>query len=206
MIAARFVAPPFRARHALLLVLLLAVVAGSCNGQDVSVTSHPTSGPSNVEPSPSALGTASVTPIGSLPIGPCAGSALISRLIVWDGAAGSRIGSVELVNASADPCLVFALARPQLLDGTGSLLIEGGQPAASQPLLLAQGARLTTEVRVSNYCGPEPIPPVTVAFVIQDGLGRVIAAPTTATDLSGVPPCNGPAGSPGTIDMRPWTP
>jgi hypothetical protein len=128
------------------------------------------------------------------------------RVTGWDGAAGHRIASVELVNGGADPCELFALARPQLVDGQGTILIDGQPPGASQALEIAPGGMLRTEVQDSNYCGPEPVAPVTVAFVFPLGLGRVVAAPDVTGSLGGLPPCLGPAGSAGTIEMQPWRP
>jgi hypothetical protein len=113
---------------------------------------------------------------------------------------------VELLNAGMDPCELFALARPQLVDGRGAILIDGPPPGASQALEIAPGGLLRADVQDSNYCGPDPVAPVTVAFVLPEGLGRVVAAPDSTNSLDGVPPCLGPAGSAGTIEMQPWQP
>jgi hypothetical protein len=101
---------------------------------------------------------------------------------------------------------VFALAQPQLLDGAGSTLIEGAHPPVSEVLVIVPGQTLSTLVQASNYCGPEPVPPVTVAFVLPGGLGRVVAAPPSPADTYGLPPCIGAAGTPGIIEMQPWAP
>lgn len=128
------------------------------------------------------------------------------RITGWTGAAGHRIGSLELLNAGTDACQLFARARPQLVDAQGAILIEGEPPGASQVLQVGPGGLLRTEVQDSNYCGPEPVQPVTVAFVLPEGLGRVVAAPDSTNGLGGLPPCLGPAGSAGTIEMQPWQP
>ncbi|MBI2762603.1 MAG: DUF4232 domain-containing protein [Chloroflexi bacterium] len=206
MIAPWFVGPSLRARRTLLATLLVALAASACGGDNVSTPSPGASVSAPAGPTASSSPSGVATPAGPTPDLPCDARALVARVIRWEGAAGSRIASVDMANAGSAPCLVFSLARPQLLDGTATILIDGGQPSTSAPLLVQPGAVLTTEVRTSNYCGPNPAAPVTVAFVIQDGLGRVLAAPTTATDTSGVPPCNGAAGSPGSIDMQPWVP
>ena len=61
---------------------------------------------------------------------------------------------------------------------------------------------------VASYltCGPAPAAPVTVAFVLAGGIGRVVALPVSATDTFGVPPCLGAPGSAGNIEMHPWAP
>ncbi len=202
---ARVVAPPTVVRHALLAALLVALAASSCTSQ-VTPTASPDA------PSSSAAATinesstpASTSAAPSVP-GPCQNTALSVRVTQWEGAAGSRIGSVELANEGTSTCLVFALARPQLIDGSGSVLVEGGQPAVSPALEVVPGGTLSAAVQVSNYCGPVPVAPVTLAFDLPDGLGRITAVPLSSTDIAGVPPCNGSTGSPGTIEMKPWTP
>ena len=71
-----------------------------------------------------------------------------------------------------------------------------------ETLTIDAGALVTTLVQDGNYCGPTPVVPVTVAFVLDDG-GRVVASPFSPTDGT-VPPCLGPADSAGTIEMQPW--
>lgn len=112
---------------------------------------------------------------------------------------------MELRNAGSDPCRLVALARPQLVDAGGTILIDGEPPGASATLEIAPGAVLAADVQASNYCGPDPAPPVTVAFVLPDGLGRVVAAADPTDGLGGVPPCLGPCG-PAAIEMLPWQP
>jgi len=199
--AAPVVSPP-SAGFPLLVALLVGVAVSSCAPQGTST-------PSVLEPSPTSAATETTppSPVGSAAeVGPCAPTALAVQLTGWTGAAGSRIGSVELRNTGSDPCAVFAVARPQLVDGQGTILIDGAPPAASQALEVVPGGLLRTDVRASNYCGPAPAPPVTVAFVLPQGLGRVVAAAAPPGGLDGVPPCLGPAGSSGTVEMQPWQP
>jgi hypothetical protein len=144
---------------------------------------------------PSAPATAS--PAG----GPCDPADLSARITSWEGAAGHRIAHVELTNTGSRTCGVRAMARPQLVDGRGSVLIEGANAPASGLISVAPGGVLTTLVQDGNYCGPAPQPPVSVAFVLKDG-GRIVAHPLSPTDAT-LPPCNGP-GSPADIEMQPW--
>jgi hypothetical protein len=122
---------------------------------------------------------------------------------MWEGAAGHRIAHVELTNAGSSSCTVPSMEKPQLVDGNGSVLINGVAPASSKALTLAPGAVLKTLVQDANYCGPAPVAPVSVAFVLSDG-GRFVATPFSRTDAT-VPPCNG-AGSAADIEMQPWGP
>jgi hypothetical protein len=85
------------------------------------------------------------------------------------------------------------------------VLIDGPAGAFSPLVTLAAGAAATTMVDAANYCGPEPAPPVSVAFVFPGSLGRVVAEPLSASDTSGVPPCSG-VDEAASIEMQPWTP
>jgi hypothetical protein len=170
-------------------------------------------------PSPTAVAVVPPTPVPSAPvlvptpspspsptptpIGRCDPANLAARITLWEGAAGHRIAHVELTNAGSVRCTVRSMAKPQLVDGNGSVLIDGVAPAASKSLTVAPGGVLKTLVQDANYCGPDPVPPVSVAFVLTDG-GRIVATPFSPTDAT-VPPCNG-AGSAADIEMQPWAP
>ena len=149
-------------------------------------------------PSPTA------TPVATVPI--CQATALAARIVSWQGAAGSRIASIEVTNAGAAPCRMRALDRPQLVDGHTSVLINGPAPTASEYIKLLAGGILRTMVSASNYCGPAPLAPVSVAFVFPGGASRFVATPVSPKDVAGVPPCLGTPGSAGSISMHPWAP
>ncbi len=115
---------------------------------------------------------------------------------------GHLIAHVELTN-NGPACLLASKAQPQLVDGHGSVLINGAA-AASSSAPVGTGEVRNALVQDGNYCGPAPVAPVSVAFVLPAGAGRVVATPLSATDSSGVPGCLGGAGSAGTIEMQPW--
>jgi hypothetical protein len=161
-----------------------------------SPSASPVASPStSPEASPSASVTAAPT------VGHCEAAQLAARITLWEGAAGHRIAHVELSNVGTVTCTVEAMARPQLVDGNGAVLINGAIPPTSEVLSIRPGEVLTTLVEDANYCGPAPVPPVSVAFVFS-GDGRVVASPVSPTDTT-LPPCNGP-GSPADIEMQPW--
>jgi hypothetical protein len=160
----------------------------------------PTASPTAV-PTPTPTPTQTATEAPS--IGPCARPDLAPRITMWEGAAGHRIAHVEMTNAGSSPCTLRSLARPQLVDGRGSVLINGSDPASSDVLTMDPGAVLTTLVQDGNYCGPAPVAPVSVAFVLPEG--RIVATPISPTDTT-LPPCLGTPGSAGTIEMQPWSP
>jgi hypothetical protein len=164
-------------------------------------------GPNNVggvTPPPSLNPTAEPTPTAAPTIGLCGPENLSAQITMWEGAAGHRIADVEVTNAMSEACTMPAVAKPQLLDGNGEVLIDGSSPTSSAMIELAPGAVLRTLVQAGNYCGPDPAPPVSVAFVLSDG-GSIVADPVSPTDVT-VPPCLGPSGSAGTIEMQPWAP
>jgi len=161
-----------------------------------SPTASPAATPTAIPtPTPTAAPTVAPTP------GPCDPSMLAARITLWEGAAGSRIAHLELTNAGTQTCTLRAMDKPQLVDGKGAVLIDGSTPTSKALVTVAPGDVLKTLVEDSNYCGPDPMPPVSVAFV-QSGGGRIVATPFSPTDAT-VPPCNGP-GSPASIDMHPW--
>jgi len=147
-------------------------------------------------PSPTPSPTALPTP------GPCNPADLAARITLWEGAAGHRIANLELTNAGSTTCTLRSMDKPQLVDGNGSVLIDGVSPSASKRLAVAPGDVLKTLVDVDNYCGPDPVAPVSIAFV-QSGGGRYLATPFSPTDAT-VPPCNGAPGSAGNIGMHDW--
>jgi hypothetical protein len=155
---------------------------------------------------PSASPAPSLTPVASPVAGLCDPAVLAARITLWEGAAGSRIATVQVTNTGPAECNLDALDRPQLIDGNGGVLIDGEPPSESAVLTVAPGETLTTLVQDSNYCGPNPVAPVSLAFVYPDGVGRFVASPQSPTDIEGVPPCNGPSGSAGSIEMHPWAP
>jgi len=163
--------------------------------------------PNNVggtTPPPSLNPSAAPTPSTAPTIGLCGPENMSAQITMWEGAAGHRIAHVELTNAGTDPCVMGAMAEPQLVDGNGEVLIDGSSPASSPVIEVAPGAVVQTLVQAGNYCGPVPAPPVSVAFVLSDG-GSIVADPVSPTDAT-VPPCLGASGSAGTIEMQPWAP
>jgi hypothetical protein len=157
-----------------------------------------------VTPPPSVNPTAAPTPTTAPTIGLCGPDDLSARITRWEGAAGHRIADVQMTNAGSKACILPAVAKPQLLDGNGEVLIDGSSPASSPMIQFTPGAVLQTLVQAGNYCGPDPAPPVSVAFVLSDG-SSIVADPISPTDVT-VPPCLGASGSAGTIEMHPWAP
>jgi hypothetical protein len=139
------------------------------------------------------------------PVPACAAGNLSARIASWQGAAGSRIADVRIVNTSFAPCLLRSYQRVRLVSAHGTVMINGAAAsAAGVTHVLAPLGFLRTEVSDTNYCGPAFAKPATLVFILPGTLGRIVAMPVSATDTGGVPPCNGAPGSAGHISMHAW--
>ncbi len=143
--------------------------------------------------------------VGASAVPLCQASQLSARVVGWQGAAGSRIADVELVNTSFIHCSLRDLPQVQLVSSHGLVLISGVRASTTGHTHgLVPLAYLKTEVSASSYCGPAFSAPVTLAFILPRTLGRIIAIPASPPDTAGVPPCNGAPGSTGDISMHTW--
>jgi Protein of unknown function (DUF4232) len=135
----------------------------------------------------------------------CLATQLSARIVNWEGAAGSRIANVRLVNTSFTSCYVRNFPRVRLVSATGATLIGGSAASTTASThTIAPLHLLLTEVSDSNYCGHSFMAPATLTFTLTGSLGRVVAIPVSSSDTSGVPPCNGAPGSAGHISMHAW--
>ena len=153
-----------------------------------------------------AMGVIGLVPVASAAPAPaCVAGNLSARIASWQGAAGSRIADVRIVNTSFAPCLLRSYQRVRLVSAHGTVMINGAAASTTGVIhLMAPLGFLRTEVSDSNYCGPAFVKPVTLVFVLPGALGRVVAMPVSATDTGGVPPCLGAPGSAGHISMHAW--
>jgi hypothetical protein len=180
------------------LVVVVLVAAGLFLGRQ---------GPNDVvgsSPSPQSSVASAPAPSSSTSPsgGACQPADVDARITLWEGAAGSRIADLEMTNTSSRTCELETMAKPQLVNGRGGVMIDGSSSFGNATLTFAPGEVVKTLVRASNYCGPAPEPPVSVDFVTSyDALFEATAlSPTDVT----VPPCNGAPGSAGAIEMQPW--
>ncbi len=170
--------------------------ASATPGPALSAVPEPT-----LTPPPTSKPTKAPGPVA------CTAAQLAAKITLWEGAMGHRIAHVQLQNRTTNvTCTVRVMDRPQLVDGSGIALIDSAAPTSTPHLTLGPGGLLKTLVQDGNYCGPAPVAPVTVAFVLAGTLGRLVATPISPTDTSGVPPCLGDPGSAGSIEMQAWAP
>jgi Protein of unknown function (DUF4232) len=176
---------------------------GSPTPSSIAVGASPSSQTSTIRPSPTAARRSAAPTASPATVGPaaCGSDVLRAAIIRWEGAAGSRIATVQMTNGGTVPCTVPVLARPDLVDGTSTALAVGRTPTDRTRIEVPPGQVLTTLVQVSNVCVPRAVPPISVRFDF-DGFS-IVAAPF-GPDAAAVPPCNGP-GQPATIEMRPWS-
>jgi hypothetical protein len=180
---------------------LAAVASDSPASTPPSAT--PSQGP---KPSPSASTHPAASAAPTLALAPCNAADLVAGIVGWEGAAGSRIAEVELENTAAT-CLVPDAPGLRLIDGRGTILIDSATLPSSSPAPSAGWSKLSlianTQVRVANYCGPQPADPIEIDFVLPGG-GTLVAKPIhPASSANAIPPCNGPNGP--EIDMNGWT-
>jgi hypothetical protein len=205
--------------------LALVILVAACGSSTPSAASSATVGASAAAPSavasttgaslppsespsvaPSASPTDTPTPTPGPTPAPCTSADLAARVVQWGGAMGNRIADVQLTNKGQATCALSTTNRPQLVDGAGNVLIDGTAPASSATIPLAAGSVAKTQVNTSNYCGPAPVAPVSLAFVLPGSLGRLVATPVSATSTDGAAPCMGNPGDPGSISMHAWAP
>lgn len=192
------------AAGAILLVprLLPGTVGGlpSPTAESPSASAGASPSPSVEPPSPTAEPPSpSISPTAAV-AGDCAGSDLAAELLDWQGAAGTRFGTIRVRNTGATSCLVAGTPGLRLIDGHGDVFLDSadlGNPASVSPAkpvftLRAGGAdSVYLMVGLTNYCGPDPVVPVRLALVLPKGLGPVIATGPAGGAIS-MAPCNGP--------------
>jgi hypothetical protein len=193
--------------------LVVAIGVIWLGGREAGVgTSSPSPVPSTItaeaspslgaSPAPTPTISASPTPQPTPSPAPSDECDLQAAITAWEGAAGSRIATIELMNAGPLGCSIPALPSARLIDGGGRVLAQILNPDSGSTIELATGATVTTLASVANVCGQPPTPPVT----IQLDLGRkgvVTARPLSPTDAT-VPPCNGPS-QPSEMSIHPWS-
>jgi hypothetical protein len=168
------------------------------------VADAPTAAPSSAPTAVPVTAPPATAPPTVAPTLACRVGDLAARVTAWNGAAGNRIGTVVLSNNGTVACKLEVMERPQLVDGAGTVLIDGEDPSHPGSIEIAAGANVSTLVDDANYCGPTAVPPVSVTFVFGNG-DRLVAIAKSPTDVTGLPDCLGPGG-PGMIAMHPWAP
>lgn len=192
---------PFVALPLLLVAGLLAACGTPAPTTAPLSTSGPTTGPLTAPP-------ATVPPASEAPTAPattaagapaCTPADLKATHGLVEGAAGSRITEVVLVSAIA--CSIDSFPTLGLRDGSGAAIV-GGVAGGPGTIDLSPDAAYTSNVRIGNWCAPEPAFPL--ALEIRLG-AETLAVTGSSFPLEGdLPPCNGDGGP--LLEGEAWTP
>ena len=136
------------------------------------------------------------------------------------GAAGSRIGSIELRNYSSTSCTLKGTPVIALYDGNGHRITSGVVFASSPAQWQANGSAMPSgwptvtvaamghphssaavRIRWTNWCPQGRALPLWRVSIPGSGTVDVIGG----MDVAGAPPCNGP-GQPSRVDVGPFEP
>lgn len=211
-----------RHRTGLLAAFVIVGLVAACGG--TSTSTSPSASSSALSATPPARATATISPTAGplvspsqavvastgptiTPVAACRSAQLSASVRSWDGAAGSRIALVRVINRSKTACSLSGTPRVQLLSARHTILLDSPRAhvGASDPVLdLAPGRAADTDARFANYCGPTPAKPVTVAFALPSGGPRLVATPSRNVQMNAlaVPPCMGSV--PGLAEMNGW--
>jgi hypothetical protein len=163
----------------------------------------------NEAPTTQSLGSATETPSVTGPL-PCSAGDLFAT-VSFEGAMGSRDGTIDLRNDSAKTCTLRGFPTVALEDSSerpiGDLQVQDGSPSwkltgAKEPdgwplVTLAPGDTGSTLVRWSNWCASEP------TMILTNEEGDQVSVIDMPPDS--VPPCNGP-GMPSPLEIGPFEP
>jgi hypothetical protein len=116
-----------------------------------------------------------------------------------EGAAGSRLTAVVLVAQVA--CSIDAFPAFALRDANGGALV-GGTAGGPGTLELDPNASYQSDVRLANWCAPDPAFPVTLELRI--GGEEVAVTGSSFPEEGDVPPCNGGGGP--VLEAGAWAP
>jgi hypothetical protein len=180
--------------------LVLSTLLGACS--TATPTAAPTITPAptvaaTVLALPTAPPTAVATPTGSdSGVPECSIADLKASHGVSDGAAGSIFTEVVLVSDLA--CSTDATPSLGLQDAHGSPLVEA-TAAGPGSIELVVGDAYTSQIRLANWCGPDPSFPLSLVLWI-DSEKLVVTGGSFPDD--GMPGCLGEGGV--RLESTPW--
>lgn len=144
-------------------------------------------------PSPVPTPTAGATAAGALS---CGVADLKASHGLVDGAAGSIITEVVLVADTA--CTIETSPSLGLQDKSGTALITA-TPAGPGSIELVSGDSYTTQIRIANWCSPEPAFPL--ALILWIDSEKLVVGGGSFPD-GGMPGCLGTGGV--RLESTPW--
>jgi hypothetical protein len=172
----------------------LAALAVGCSPNPAptapATSATPTSSPLATVPEP--------TPIGTSAAAPCTAADLKASHGLIEGAAGSRLTTVDLVARIA--CSVDAFPALGLRDADGAILV-GAAAGGPGRIDLIGGDAYESNVRVANWCAAEPAFPLALEIIIAGEELQVTGS--SFPEEGDLPPCNGGAGP--ILEGTAWT-
>lgn len=171
------------------------------DGKIVGYTGHYTVGEENGQLLIlGGINTLTAAPSGTPPL--CTIDDLSLATGAWQGAAGSRIGSIVGTNQSDRPCTLGGAPRVTLIDEQGHELVstseEGSPPTA---IHVGPGKSAEAPLSFSNWCGDTGSPASLRAQVPGDTGSADVHHQANGISY---PPCNGP-GQSAHIAIKGWT-
>jgi hypothetical protein len=160
----------------------------------VATTIAPTAAPATPAPTPSAAPSSAPSPSAGAQV--CGIGDLKASHGLVDGAAGSIL--TEIVLESSIACSVDTSPSLGLQDKSGYALVPS-TPAGPGSIKLVAGDAYTTQVRLANWCAPDPAFPLALVLWI-DGDKLVVTGGSFPVD--GMPGCLGTGGV--RLESTPW--
>ena len=160
----------------------------------VTSTPAPTAAPATPAPTPTEAPTSEPTPPDGVQV--CGPADLKVSHGLVDGAAGSIITEIVLVSDSH--CSVDTSPSLGLQDKSGAELVAA-TPAGSDTIELVAGGAYTAQVRIANWCGPDPAFPL--ALVLWIDSDKVVVTGGSFPQ-NGMPGCLGTGGV--RLESTPW--
>ena len=179
----------------LIAVALLTVALAACTTAAPTATPTavpvPTPSPTAAPTLPASTPTLAPTPAATVVAGDpaCTPADLKASHGLVEGAAGSRLTEVILVSAIA--CSVDAFPALGLRDASGDALV-GAASSGPGRIELGPGAAYSSNVRLANWCAPEPAFPLQLEIII--GGDELAVTGTSFPEEGDLPPCNGTGG------------
>lgn len=155
--------------------------------------------PASVAP-PSLVPSPSAPPAETEPVGAaqCEPADLKASHGLVEGAAGSRLTTVELVAAVA--CSVDLYPAFALIGAHGTVLVGGASQGPGRVDLVA-GESYESNVRLANWCGDDP--PFPLNFKLHIGTETEDVTGGSFPEEGDLPPCNGDTQGP-ILEATPW--
>jgi Protein of unknown function (DUF4232) len=195
-----------RSAAAPLVAIALALGLVACTQAPAAI---PTGAPTvESTPAPTLVPTASAPPATVRPtatetepanVAACTKADLKASHGLVEGAAGSRLTTLVLVAATT--CSVDLYPALGLRDANGGELV-GSASGGPGRIDLEPNASYQSDVRLANWCGPDPAFPL--ALELRLGAEEVTVTGSSFPEEGDMPPCNGGAGP--VLEAGAWEP